>query len=195
MPLSTLDPNCWVSLADLKDHMDIDSSDTDRDTFLIGILNSAYHMAKNYIGHDLIVADYTEYYNGEGEDTILLKAYPVNSIASIYDDPDREFGAETLIDSDNYFVDAATGLVTLFQGLVAFSTGRGNIKVTYNAGYSTIPYDAQRGLMMLAAWLAQRAGSEGMIAQTLGGKSEQYDPSVIPLYIRQCFIPYKEITC
>jgi hypothetical protein len=192
--MPTLDSNCWVTLDDLKEHMDIPSGDTTKDDFLTNILNGAYHIAKNYIGHDLIADDYTEYHDGDGEDTILLKVYPVNTIASIYDDTSREFGSDSLIDVDDYFFDAQTGLVTLFQGSASFKAGKGNIKVTYNAGYTTIPYDAQRGLIMLAAWLAQRAGTEGLTTATLGGKSEQYDSYNIPLFIRQCFIPYKNMS-
>jgi len=191
----SLDSNCWVTLADLKEHLDIPSTDTSKDSFLTNILNAAFAMACNYIGRDLNALDYTEYYNGDGSQFLLLKKFPVNSIASIYDDIDRTFATESLIDSQDYFLDANTGMVTLFQEAAAFSVGFGNIKITYNAGYTSIPYDAQRGLILLAAWLAQRAGSEGMVAQTLGGKSEQYNDNIIPLYIRQCFISYRELPC
>ena len=190
--MATLDANVWVTLADFKEHLN--ETGTDKDDFLTNILNSAYGIAKSYIGHDLKAADYTEYHNGEGTNDLLLDVWPINTIASIYDDVDRDFGADTLVDSTDYFFDAKTGLVTLFQGQAAFSAGLGNIKVTYNAGYSTVPYDAQRGLILLGAWLAQRAGTEGMSAQTLGGKSEQYENTNIPLYIRQCFVPYKSFS-
>lgn len=193
--MATLDTGVWVTLADLKEHLDIDSTDTGKDNFLINVLNAAWKMAVNYIGHDLTTANYVEYYSGDGSENVLLKHYPVNSITSIYIDSLREWAAQTLIDSTDYFFDANTGLVTLFQGQASFQAGLGNVKVSYNAGYSTIPYDAQRGLIILAAWVAMRAGTEGMTMQTLGGKSEQYEAYNIPLYIRQYFVPYKEFSC
>lgn|SRR5574339_74072 len=184
-----LDSRVWVTLADLKEHLDI--SDTDKDSFLTNILNAAWEMAKNYIGYDLNDTVYTEDYDGDGTNELLLKKWPIISITSIKDDTDRTFGSDTVIDSTDYLFDADTGLVTLFQGQGVFTSGRGNIRVVYTAGYTSIPYDAQRGLIMLASWLAARAGTEAMIAQTLGGKSEQYENYNIPLYIRQCFAPYK----
>src|SRR5574339_474730 len=139
-----LDSRVWVTLADLKEHLDI--SDTDKDSFLTNILNAAWEMAKNYIGYDLNDTVYTEDYDGDGTNELLLKKWPIISITSIKDDTDRTFGSDTVIDSTDYLFDADTGLVTLFQGQGVFTSGRGNIRVVYTAGYTSIPYDAQRGL-------------------------------------------------
>lgn len=82
----------------------------------------------------------------------------------------------------------------MFKGGV-WGKGYGNIHVTYVAGYATVPYDAKDALLQYAALNSQRAGTEGKAAQTLGGKSEQYDLTAIPLYIRQMIISYRKIPC
>ena len=37
-----------------------------------------------------------EYHNGDGEDKISLKQYPIISVTELYDDLSREFGSDTL---------------------------------------------------------------------------------------------------
>lgn len=203
---ATLDPACWANLDDFKEHLDIDATDTSKDNFLTNVLNAAWKAAVNYIGYDLTATDYIEYYDGDASDTILLDNYPIISIASIYEDISRTFASDTLIAATDYVfyektgkvqkVPSSTGYVVV--GIpVSFSVfGRGvqNVKVSYRAGYSSIPYDANRAVILLGAWYAQRAGTEGKTAETLGGKTVQYDNYSIPLFIRQLLLPYKKFS-
>ena len=200
--MATLDPGVWVALADLKEHLDIDTTDTSKDSLLINKLNAAWKQIVNYLGQDLTSQTYTEDYDGDGSITLLLKQFPVISITSIYDDPLRTWqnspfttNSNTLLDPTNYWCDLSTGVVTIFKGLIGFNKGYGNVHVTYVAGYATVPYDAKDALLQYAALLAQRAGTEGRTAETLGGKSNQYDLSPLPLYIRQALISYRKIPC
>lgn len=204
---ATLDANCWTTLADFKEHLDIDASDTSKDNFLTNILNAAYKAAVNYIGQDLNETEYTEYYDGDGTDSFLLDNYPVTEIASIHDDVTRAFDSTTLIAATDYVFYASTGKVRKIQatsgqyitiGLVpsplAWQSGVQNIKVVYTAGYSDVPYDAQRAVILIAAWYAQRAGSEGRTNETLGGRSVGYETYSIPLSVRQLLLPYKKFS-
>jgi len=203
---AVLDPLCWASLADLKEHLDIDATDTSKDNFLINNLNAAFQSAKNYIGYDLNATDYVEYYDGDGSQDILLDQFPIISITSIYDDPARTFDSTSLVPSTDYVFYSKTGKVSKLQPVTGYivvgipqsptmwSDGQLNVKVSYRAGYTTIPYDAARAVILLAAWYAQRAGTEGKNAESLGGKTVNYDPASIPLYIRQFLVPYKKFS-
>lgn len=201
---AVLDPLCWTNLTDFKEHLDIDSTDTSKDNFLINVLNAAWKAAVNYIGYDLNVTNYVEYYDGDGSDTILLEQFPVISITSIYDDTARQFGPETLLQTTDYVFYPKTGKVQKLNsgnqyvviGIpfspIVFNKGVQNVQVTYQAGYNPIPYDAARAVILLGAWYAQRAGTEGKNAETLGGKTVQYDAYSIPLWTRQLLLPYKK---
>ena len=195
--MPTLDPKCWVTLADLKEHLDIDATDTSKDSFLINVLNAAWQAAVNYIGQDLNATDYTEYQDGDGSDSILVDQYPIISIYSVYDDTGRLFdptnSPSIVFDATDYTFYSVPGKVRLLSGLV-FQTGVRNIQIRYRAGYTTIPYDAARAVILIAAWYAQRAGTEGKTAETLGGKTVQYDNYSIPLSIRQLLLPYKKFS-
>lgn len=84
--MATLDSGVWVTLADFKEHLDIDSTDTTKDSFLTNKLNAAWKALVNYLGQDLTQTTYTEDYDGDRENTILLQQFPVISITSIYSD-------------------------------------------------------------------------------------------------------------
>ncbi len=189
-----LDTGVWVTLDDLKEHLDIDTTDTTKDAFLTNKLNSAWKNIVRYLGQDLTEDTYTEDYDGDGTKTLVLDHFPVISITSVNSDSTRAFAASSLVDSTTYFCKLKTGVLTLFNGGV-WPMGDGNIRVVHVAGFAEVPYDAKEGLLEYAALMAQRAGTEGRVTQTLGGKSEQYDLMPMPLYIREMLIDYRKIPC
>ena len=189
-----LDANAWTTVAAVKQALKIDSGDTDHDQEIEDLINACYLMLEGYIHHPLKATDYTEYYDGDGTNSLVLRKYPINSVASIYDDIDRVFAATELVAAADYVIDneEEVGTVRLFQNTAIFQKGIKNIKITYNAGYTTIPKDAARACIMLVSYYFNRQGSEGMTAQSIGGKSESYVDEALPLYIRQMVNKYKE---
>ena len=84
---------------------------------------------------------YTHYFDGDGTDVLYLRVVPVNTITSVHVDVNRAYGSSTLVDSSDYAIDTALGLLLLntdsTQG--AFNRGYRSVKVVYTAGYTTIP--------------------------------------------------------
>lgn len=115
-------------------------TDTNKDSLIAELIVDIQGVLESMTGRQFDAEDVVEYYDGEGSDVLYLKRYPVNSIASLYDDIGRDFDANSLIDSDDYYFDTETGRLALLGGL-KFTRGRGNVKVTYNGGYGTIPAD------------------------------------------------------
>ena len=186
----------WTTLERVKRHINLDPSNTDLDDKIEDMIPAASRMLEKYIGHSLFETEYTEYYDGDGTNEIILDHYPVTEIESIHDDLDREFGVDSEIDVEDAAFDSNdqknVGLVRLFRGTSYFTTGVLNIKVVYTAGYATLPEDAEMACVQLVSWLLTRAASEGMGAATLGGKSETYEVDSIPMYIKRLVAPYKK---
>jgi len=141
-PISSSD-----TLDAVKEYLRISSSNDD--TLLNNLIARAEDEADMYCHRVFAAATYTEYYDGNGLSKMNLKHYPVNSITSIHDDLDREYGADDLIDSDDYVFEADSGIVKL-DGLT-FTGGIQNIKVIYNAGYATLPDDVTDAIVKLVA--------------------------------------------
>lgn len=135
-----------TTLENLKEYLRIET--TDDDTLLQKIITRTSDWIQKYCARNFIAQDYTEQYNGDGTNTLLVKQYPVNSIASAYDDTSREFGADTAITVSELVID--DGGIIIFD-TNRFSAGYKNVKITYNAGYATIPQDLEEACLKLCA--------------------------------------------
>src|SRR3990167_352620 len=110
-------------------------------------------------------ATLVEYHSGtSGQATLLLDRPPINSIASIYDDPERAYGASTLIAAADYVIeDAVAGLVRLDGA--SFQEGLRNVKVTYSGGFAVIPAGLEQAAIQLV-WLARDKGQYQLLGQS-----------------------------
>lgn len=98
---------------------------------------------ETYTKRTFLTATHTDYFDGNGTDTLFLNQRPVSSITSIHIDDGRSFGASTQISSSAIVLYDDEGYVRLDGDI--FSRGIRNIKVIYVAGYSqsSIPPDVQ----------------------------------------------------
>lgn len=139
---STID---LTTLSRVKSFLTI--TDSNDDEALQSILSSVSQYVATYCNRKFILDTYTEYLNGDGQDTIVLSNIPVVSVASLYDDTGRTYSPDTLIPASE-FVWWDTGIIEL-DTAATFAVGKKNIKVVYTAGYNAtnIPFDLQ-----LAVW-------------------------------------------
>jgi len=198
--MPTLDSNAWITLNDAKEHLHIGISETEFDDQLINLANRSYKILEKYLGRQMKSQSYTEYYDGPDEYKLVLRKYPVVSVTTVHVDIERDFGSDTLVDSGNYFVDTnvdtSVGTIEFFDadgsGPVWFEPGIRNVKVVYTAGFATIPNDLVHAGCMHVAWLFKRSDTEAMKNASLGGKTESYESDMIPHYIKQVLLPYKD---
>jgi hypothetical protein len=117
----------------------------------------------------ITAADYTEYIDGHGDNIILLRQYPVNSVTNIYLDGDRAFADASALASTDYYLNEDTGIIELYSKTTA--EGAKTVKVSYNAGYSTTPEDLQQAVFEALDWNMKRfeGSSIGTEMQSAGG--------------------------
>jgi hypothetical protein len=119
------------------------------DLLLMSLISDVSSILETYCGRHFTAADYTEYQDGNLNDEILTDEWPINSVTSIYDDPDRTFSSSSLVNADDYVFYPDEGIIRLLiSGTIVgrnfqtvFSIGHRNVKIVYNAGYTTIPGD------------------------------------------------------
>lgn len=143
----------FATRAEVKSYLGIASSNTTDDSLLDALLLRTTKLIQNYTGRDLLQTTYTdERYDGDGERDLHLLAYPLITLTSVYDDPDRDFDSESLLDEDTSDVEGHyiiirkgfvenPGIIRRVDGV--WAKGDQNIKVTYVAGYAdaNIPKD------------------------------------------------------
>lgn len=106
------------SLSDIKLRMPSETSDQS-DSLISNLINSFSTFAENRCGRKFLSTSRTEYFGGFGASgtpltEIQLQAYPVDTSVSVtvYEDPQRAFGAETLLtENTNYIIDYVAGVV------------------------------------------------------------------------------------
>lgn len=162
------------------------------------LINSASILAAIMCGRGLdtngvsrfISTSRTEYYDGDGSDTMYVRAYPISAVASLYVDPDRDYGSTTLVDSGDYVYYANEGKVCTDGALLA--GGRKSIKITYTGGYTTAPADLQQAIKELVMFWYKRNTDKrvGVASMSVGDKSMSYETN-IPDSVKATFNRYR----
>jgi len=144
----------------------------------------------------LETAAYTRYYDGpDPADSRVLRLgiWPVQSVASIYDDPTWDYGASHLVDSADYDLDAEGGLVLLKPDSShgRWSRGYRAIKATFTAGYSTVPSDLKHACGLQVAHIWKGRDSIGVKSVSEAGVSiSPLSMRLLP-EVRQLLAPYR----
>lgn len=170
-----------TDLATVKEELGIDAGDTSQDNKIKRKINLATDMIEAYcglsIGHHFSQTTYTnEEYTGSYGSDLLLKMSPVLSFDSFQRrDTTQNEDDWTDNEPENYFLDEASGVVSTLFGQ---GTSPYGYRVTYTAGYSTIPADLGEACAVLASYLVNNSGaSTGIKKKQEGQRSiEYFDP-------------------
>ena len=175
-----------TTYANVKEYLGL-TDDNDED-FIGNLITRASDFIAKYCRRIFEAADYTEYHDGTSNKSICLKQYPVNSITSLHDDLNREYGADYLIASTDYVIDEDAGILTL-DGY-RFGVGLKNIKVVYNAGYETIPANLEQACIELVSMKFNTKETDGIKSEKIGSYSVSYSEAEIPATIKATLTKY-----
>ena len=179
-----------ISKAELKTYLDF--SGTGEDNLLDEIIEHVSAQIEVYC--DRLFAEETdrnEYPRG-GTDALHLKLFPITSINTIKEDPQRQFGANTLVDDSEYYSagDAgARGLVIRQstwrrelsgQASIKWIGGADTIQVIYTGGYTVtsgvtaVPDDLKKAVIRQASYLWDRRATLGTVSASGGDGSASF---------------------
>lgn len=138
---------------DVRDTPGVSSSLTT--SYIERKINQATEMIEGYTQRRFLSTTYTnEEYDGTGELALVLRQRPVTALTSLQarstvlnDSSDWDS-----IPSDQYFLDSSAGVI---RGVTSFWGTTNRWRVTYTAGYTTIPADLREAAAQLAAYLVQ----------------------------------------
>lgn len=157
-----------VTFANVKTYLGYKESMEDLASFLITAVSAR---VRRLTRRNFSAATYTESLNGHGDNKIILTNLPVLDVTSVCIDTDRVFDAADNLDSDEFYVDEAAGIIELYDQTVP--KGLRVVKVVYSAGYTTIPEDLQQAVFEAIDWNYKRfeGGTFGQEQQSAGGVS------------------------
>lgn len=156
-----------ITVASAKTHLGIDN--TTFDTVLDALVTRVSGLIERYCDRTFASTAYTEDYDGDGSDAILVRQVPIISVSSVHDDQDRDFTDATLIAAADYYVDKPKGMVKLIGG--RFGVGVGNVRVAYTAGFAATPDLVALACAELVSFYFNRRQSGGRSSESMGGLS------------------------
>lgn len=171
------------------------SQDTTFET-LITRVGVAFARHCGYPGNNptLESASYISYLDGPGGRDLVLDVWPATAISSIYDDLTQDF-------SDSQFLVSSSDYVLLDNKIVRlkststkgrWSQGKKCIKVTYTAGYTSIPDDLkQLAVLAVKNWwelrTIQTRSNTSQSGVSVGFRDEEF----LPAFVKQGLSSFK----
>jgi uncharacterized phiE125 gp8 family phage protein len=186
-----------IDVATVKEALKIPTATTSEDTVLGSMISRASILANKFAGRTFLQQTYTEYYDGDGTDTLMVNNYPIGAVTSLYDSTDRVFDSGSAIDvTDDVMIDADAGIVRLWNNAIAFNTGKANIKIVYTGGYAlaSMPYDIQEAVILIVQHQYRRIYQDqriGLASETIGDHTMQYVEDWIPKKAKEILERYR----
>lgn len=172
-----------ISLEDAKAY--VGATGTESDAILCTFINSMSQWVLDFLGRSLLSKTYTEYYHGNGTDTLILRNRPITAITSIHIDSLRGWAADTAVTvADDVIQSKEAGIIRLWNNQCSFPRGMANVKVVYTAGYTltTMPHGIRQAVRRILD--RQDKGrthhSLDIASQSVGDTTTTFNSAAIP---------------
>lgn len=181
-----------TTLASLKTYLNINN--TNDDTLLGSLITAASAWLGNVMNFTPAQASYTETRDGRNTMALMLKQWPVVSVASLTIDGlvipasvANPGGGYT----DGYIVDDSR--VLLRGTTYRFNKGYQNIAVSYTAGFNPIPFDLAQACNALCAFWYKRRDRIGVQTKTLGPENITFSMDDAPKETKTTIAQYMRV--
>lgn len=146
-----------ITAAQFKLYLGPEYAGATNDSLFELLIDSVSEMFNRHIGGTLAKMTYTDaYFDGNGQESLILSNFPIVSVASIHEDGVLLTEGATA----DYVVDYAVGMIHRVGG--RWLRGRKTLKINYTAGYvvqgaspgageTALPADLKLGCMIQAA--------------------------------------------
>jgi hypothetical protein len=149
-----------------------EKSDLD-DVRLTRLLTAASEYIEAYCGRDFLSVSHTEYHDGTGTDSLLLRHYPIIGTPAVL-----ESGTALAVGQDPSANPPPEVLIYPEEGRLVRNFGvwygyHNYYKITYTAGYATVPAAIVQAAIDLASLMAREKDRVGIAATTVGQNTAQ----------------------
>lgn len=205
VPFEIIDPVSepfWLSLEDLREHLQIEDDCHDQDDLHKSMLQAAMEVTESYTKRKFGLRTFSETHEVKSTTRVRLDRYPVQTIvaltatAKIIPRTVDQLVTETVTNERvNFFfrLDAKDGIVLLVDSAGFDEVYDGLLlAITYKAGFNTIPENVRRGALMIASRLINLATNEGMRSISVADLSFSMSDKVLDQAIRDMLNPFRD---
>lgn len=164
-----------TTVADVKESLGISAGDTSKDNLIKRKINQATLMIEGFCNlpynHHFKETTYTnEEYDGTGINQLVLKMRPVTSISAFgYRNTTSNEDSWSETEGELFFNDLSAGVLDL---LYTQTNNFNQYRVTYTAGFATIPADLSEACATLAAYMVENTISGTAVKRKREGQRE-----------------------
>lgn len=182
----------YTSVPAVKAYLRIDSTVTTDDGLLRSLVDTANMVVAQALSRNVLSADYTETRNGTGTKSLVLTNYPITAVSSVeLVGPAMIAGAPQPSATLTEGVDFTVGSYALQMLYGVWPKGRANVKVSYTAGYASMPADLAHAGTKLAALRYRELERLGQKSKSMGGEIISYDTDEMPPDVAAIIERYK----
>lgn len=176
-----------AALSDVKAYLDI--ATTDEDTRITALLAAVESQVKKYLGYDPAKQTYFDRLNGNGRRFVVPEqSIPLITVDSLTVDG-VTIPAENG-DAPGWYIDA--GKVWLSGGY-SFTRGFGNVKLSYQAGYETIPAAIKQAVVEMTAVRLKEIDRIGVSSKGIAGETISYIVKDVPDTVKGYLDPFRKV--
>jgi len=174
---TTADVKAWLNITGNSD-----------DAVIARLVTAVSNYIQSWLNRTFAMATYTDISNGNNESTKMFSNYPVQSVSSV-----TISGVAIPASADGI----AYGYVFDDQSLALIGTtcGRGlkNVRITYTAGYSSVPFEIAQACIELVAIRYRERTRVGEVSKSLGGETVSFTQKDMPDSVRTILNNYKKV--
>jgi hypothetical protein len=196
-----VEPTTGISLCtleDLKTHLEIEASG--QDPFLTNLVLRATQFIETYCSRQFMSREFTEYYSGDGTNSILLPNTPITAVTQIKDDKSgqADFDYDDTDENDAFSFEN-WGKLLLTNGDVfrepSSTYPLRNYKFVYTGGYATAPEDLRQVCIELAAakFYLKDKQRQGIASKSVAGQTITYRPDDLSPAQKEVLEAYRTI--
>jgi len=184
----------YAELSDLKAWLNINDNVNNDDAVLTNLLSAATGLIIRYLGWDLTTQAYTQTFNGNGRDRVMLSNYPITAVSSVTIDGVAipvagPYGGSNFL-PQGYSFDENTVYLRGYW----FRKDIQNVTISYTAGYEEIPFEVSQACLELAADRYRQRDRIGKASEGLAGQTTAFSLKDMPPNTRQILDMYRKVT-
>lgn len=165
-----LNANALTTLAFAKTYLKIPTAEVSQDSIVEFWINAASDYLETATDRKFKSQSFTEIQHGRATNILILKHFPVTAITSFYTDSTGKYsGDQELVDLADYSIGEDQNCLIYNR---YFPRGYNNLKITYTAGYATIPSDLENACLWMVTYYHKMRES-GDIGRTSKGKGDE----------------------
>lgn len=161
---------------------------TELDTLLGTLITRASAAIENFLQGSVLSAPYTETRNGTGGTAMLLAEYPVTAVSSLSIDG-TTIPAAPAYGQPGWWLANRTLLLAGYR----FTRGRGNVLVSYTAGYASTPPDIEQACIETVMLALKRRDHIDVSSKSLAGETISFITAELTPSAKQVLGAYRRV--